>query len=486
MTDQNSQFFAILTAVGEAKQANANALGVPWTFAQMGVGDANNSDPVPSRTQTRLINERRRAPLNQLSVDPKDASIIIAEQVIPPDVGGWWIREIGLYDTAGDLVAVANCAPSYKPLLAQGTGKTQVVRLNLVVTSTANVQLKIDPAVVLATRSYVDQLFVANAQTSSYDGTLGKLAKVGYMGWGSSYVDGPMLLGDMAGDQAIFSGLYRYSPETVGRPAFGSNYGSVMQASLSNAGGNWATQLVIDYAADAIGFRRLSGAAGWQPFIEIWHKGNLVAATQSQANSGVDDKAYLTSKTLSGVLSAQVVQATEATKGIARVATQSQTNSGVDDTTMITPKKFSAGLASLIIQATEAIAGIARVATQVQAEAGVDDSTIITPRKMRWGFQMLKAPQGYLVLPTWLGGFILQWGYASIPATSTSIPFVLSYPTACASVVCTPFNVTGYADVVELTAVLSNTGFTAVGVSSGASGVSVQSATNFHWFSIGY
>ncbi|MDU9391516.1 phage tail protein [Pseudomonas sp. zfem002] len=156
MTDQNSQFFAILTAVGEAKQANANALGVPWTFAQMGVGDANNTDPVPSRTQTRLINERRRAPLNQLTVDPKDSSIIIAEQVIPPDVGGWWIREIGLYDTAGDLVAVANCAPSYKPLLAQGTGKTQVVRLNLVVTSSANVQLKIDPAVVLATRDYVD------------------------------------------------------------------------------------------------------------------------------------------------------------------------------------------------------------------------------------------------------------------------------------------------------------------------------------------
>ena len=156
MTDQNSQFFAILTAVGEAKQANANALGVPWTFAQMGVGDANNTDPVPSRTQTKLINERRRAPLNQIKIDPANPNIIIAEQVIPPDVGGWWIRELGLYDAAGDLVAVANCAPSFKPLLTQGTGKTQVVRLHLIVTSTANVQLKIDPAVVLATRDYVD------------------------------------------------------------------------------------------------------------------------------------------------------------------------------------------------------------------------------------------------------------------------------------------------------------------------------------------
>lgn len=157
MTDQNSQFFAILTAVGEAKQANANALGVPWTFSQMGVGDANGVEPVPLRTQTRLINERRRAPLNQLKVDPDNLNIIVAEQVIPPDVGGWWIREIGLYDTAGDLVAVANCAPSFKPLLSQGTGKTQVVRLNIIVTSTANVQLKIDPSVVLATREWVTE-----------------------------------------------------------------------------------------------------------------------------------------------------------------------------------------------------------------------------------------------------------------------------------------------------------------------------------------
>lgn len=171
MTDQNSQFFAILTAVGEAKQANANALGVPWTFAQMGVGDANNTDPVPSRTQTKLINERRRAALNQIKVDPTNPSIIIAEQVIPPEVGGWWIREIGLYDAAGDLVAVANCAPSFKPLLSQGTGKTQVVRLNIVVTSTANVELKIDPAVVLATREYVDSLIVNVLPANKTPGT---------------------------------------------------------------------------------------------------------------------------------------------------------------------------------------------------------------------------------------------------------------------------------------------------------------------------
>ncbi|WP_168232303.1 phage tail protein [Pseudomonas veronii] len=160
MIDQNSQFFAILTSVGEAKQANATALGQPWTFAQMGVGDANGADPIPNRTQTRLINEWRRAAVNQVRTDPANPNIIITEQVIPADVGGKWIREIALYDADGDMVAVANCAPSFKPLLVQGTGKTQIIRMNFIVANTASVVLKIDPAIVLATREYVDTQIV--------------------------------------------------------------------------------------------------------------------------------------------------------------------------------------------------------------------------------------------------------------------------------------------------------------------------------------
>ena len=104
MIDANSQFFAILTNVGMAKLANATALGVSLEFTQMGVGDANNTDPIPSAAQTSLINEWRRQPLNQVRVDPVNAAVIIAEQIIPADVGGHWIREIGLYDAAGDLV----------------------------------------------------------------------------------------------------------------------------------------------------------------------------------------------------------------------------------------------------------------------------------------------------------------------------------------------------------------------------------------------
>lgn len=533
MTDANSQFFAILTNVGMAKQANADALGIPWKITDMGVGDANGIDPIPVASQTKLINEWRRRPLNQLKVDPNNPAVIIAEQVIPADEGGKWIREIGLYDADGDLVAVANCAPSFKPLLAQGSGRTQIVRMNFIVTNTGNITLKIDPSVVLASRAYVDAAILevlprnktageytrikvndrgvfqsgdnpdslagmgikdahtkaeiaAMQQAGPYDGTPGKIAKTGYMGWGSSYANGPQLLDNMTGAQTTYSGLYRYVPATVGRPNFGMGYGSVLQSSLSDAGGNWATQLVIDYASDAIGFRRLSGAAGWQPFLEIWHKGNLKAATQDQTNSGIDDLTFITPKKFSAGLAALIVQATEAIKGVARVATQSQTDAGVDDTVFVTPKKFAAGVASLVTQATETVAGIARAATQGQADAGADDTTFITPKKLRWGFQILKATNGYVVFPTWLGGLIIQWGYSSIPIGSTVVPFPLSYPNGCFGVQVTTANMTGAADVVELTTTPSKVSFSAVGVTSGTSGTPLQIASNFYWLSIGH
>lgn len=184
MIDANSQFFAILTNVGMAKQANADALGIPWKLTEMGVGDANLTDPIPSATQTQLIREWRRRPLNQLKIDPVNPAVIIAEQVIPADEGGFWIREIGLYDADGDLVAVANCAPSFKPVLSQGSGRTQVVRMNFIVSSAANITLKIDPSVVLATREYVDskvleELYKLDSKQSVRAATTANIALVG-------------------------------------------------------------------------------------------------------------------------------------------------------------------------------------------------------------------------------------------------------------------------------------------------------------------
>jgi hypothetical protein len=103
-----------------------------------------------------LVSERRRAPLNSFSVDPNNANVLIAEQVIPETAGGWWIREMGLFDEDGDLIFVCNTPPTYKPQLAEGSGRTQVVRMAAIVSDTASVTLKVDPSVVLATREYVD------------------------------------------------------------------------------------------------------------------------------------------------------------------------------------------------------------------------------------------------------------------------------------------------------------------------------------------
>lgn len=161
-------FFGILTKIGEAKEARAKALGLPVVITEMEVGDGgSDAPPAPDREQTTVVGTKRRAPINRSFVDPGNASWLVIEQVIPEQVGGWWIRQLGLRDADGDLVAVANCPPTYKPLLAEGSARTQVVRIVLQVSSAANFELKVDPSVVLATRQYVD------------DGLLQKLDKTG-------------------------------------------------------------------------------------------------------------------------------------------------------------------------------------------------------------------------------------------------------------------------------------------------------------------
>lgn len=161
MANAQTQFGGFLTNVGVVKQTNANALQIPWKITRMELGDAGGEpalfpDPTPSPTQTALINVVYDAPLNSLYPSPDDPGVLIAELVLPPNVGGWWIRETALRDEDGDLIAVAAPAPSYKPLLVQNTGRTQTIRMHVVVGNTANIQLKIDPSVVLATRAQVE------------------------------------------------------------------------------------------------------------------------------------------------------------------------------------------------------------------------------------------------------------------------------------------------------------------------------------------
>lgn len=157
-----ADFYAIPTNVGEAKLANALALSVPIALTQIAVGDGEGTGaqgtPLPDPEQTALLSEKRRAAINLLEQDPANANVLIAEQVIPENVGGWWIREMGLFDQDGDLIAVCNTPPTYKPVLSSGSGRTQVVRMQIIVTDVAAVTLKVDPSVVLATRGYANNL----------------------------------------------------------------------------------------------------------------------------------------------------------------------------------------------------------------------------------------------------------------------------------------------------------------------------------------
>lgn len=152
-----AKYHALLTHRGAAKLANATALGRSWEITHMAVGDGGGTLPTPLPSQTQLLNERHRAAINSLTLDPSQANHVIAELIIPATAGGWWVREIGLLDKDGDLIAVANCAETYKPLRQEGSGRTQIIRMILIVSNTAAVTLKHDPAVVLVTRHYADK-----------------------------------------------------------------------------------------------------------------------------------------------------------------------------------------------------------------------------------------------------------------------------------------------------------------------------------------
>ncbi|HBX2557739.1 phage tail protein [Klebsiella pneumoniae] len=151
------KYIAILTPAGEAKLAAAALTGEPVGFSHMGVGDGGGTLTQPYATQTGLINELYRAPLNRLVIADSGANIIRAEMVMFPQVGGFWLREAALYDDEGVCLALANLPPSYKPLLAEGSGRQQALNLWIAVNNTADVQLMTDPAVIIASVAEVER-----------------------------------------------------------------------------------------------------------------------------------------------------------------------------------------------------------------------------------------------------------------------------------------------------------------------------------------
>ncbi|MEH5619283.1 phage tail protein [Enterobacter cloacae] len=168
------KYKTVITKAGAIKLAAATLPdGKKVNLTAMAVGDGGGTLPVPDPNQTKLVKEVWRHALNKISQDRKNKNYVVAELLIPPETGGFWMRELGLYDDTGTLIAVGNMAESYKPALAEGSGRAQTVRMVIMVSDIESVELTIDTTTVMATQDYVDDKLAEHEQSRRHpDATL--------------------------------------------------------------------------------------------------------------------------------------------------------------------------------------------------------------------------------------------------------------------------------------------------------------------------
>jgi hypothetical protein len=272
-----ADFYTILTSTGRAKLANAQVTGVPVSLTHMAVGDGENGAYyLPSEAQTTLKHEVWRGAINSLYVDPQNPNWIVAELVIPDTVGGFYIREVGLFDAAGALIAVGKFPESYKPTLPSGSNKQLYVRMILEVSNTSTVTLLVDPSVVLATRQYVDQK--VTDEINKLDGKQSvRVATTGAIALnGLQTIDGVVLVGGdrvLVKDQAaaLENGIYIAAAGAWARAADADAAIEVtpglfvaVEQGTANADSLWqlVTDAPITLGTTALAWEMVSGKAG--------------------------------------------------------------------------------------------------------------------------------------------------------------------------------------------------------------------------------
>lgn len=430
MANSTSQFGGFLTNIGIAQQANNAALGLPWNITHMLIGDAGGEpaqtpDPTPKPTQTALVRQVYRAQLNALYQSPADPGVLVAELVLPPEIGGWWIRELALEDAQGNFIAVASPAPSYKPLLQQGSGRTQTIRMHVVFGNVANITLKIDPSIVLATRDYVDK---AREAAELYARNLLKEHL----------------------DAADPHPQYTTEPEVLALIAAGMNsldskqsvlYTTVGNINLSGlavqAGGDWPTGLppgarvlVKDQTAAAANGLYAAGSNAWVRTADADASSEVTPGMLVTVETGATFADTTWELTTNGpIVLGSTPLAFELTA--AMTATQADAEGGTNNLRRMTALRVFQAIRSAAANASETLRGVLRIGTQSEVNAGVLDDVVVTPKKMRLGFSVSLTTNGYLIFPSWLGGLIVQWMTTSHAGESIAATLPVAFPDTC-------------------------------------------------------
>lgn len=292
-------YFAIPTNAGLAKIANALALGIPLKITAMAVGDGGGQAVTPDPAMTTLPGEKRRAPLNTLFQDPLNPAQLVAEQIIPENVGGWWIRCVSLYDETGTMIAIANSPDTYKPQLSEGSGRTQTIRMVLIVSDTSAVELKIDPSVVLATRKYVDEGIATEIKNLNHKASVKVATTSACQLSGLQVIDGISLT---SGDRVLVhlqglakeNGIYVVADEQWKRAADADSNSSVNSGLLVSVeqgslhrGSLWqlVTPSQIILGSSGLIFERISGktgvAAGSYNRVTVGERGEILSGSDT-------------------------------------------------------------------------------------------------------------------------------------------------------------------------------------------------------------
>ncbi|MEZ0190758.1 phage tail protein [Ralstonia solanacearum] len=357
-------FFIVPTAAGDAKDANAKALGQARKYTHIAVGDGGGALPTPDRARTALVNECYRAQINAIWQDQTNPGQFVAELVIPESVGGWWIRELGLIDADGTLTYYGNCPETYKPKLAEGSGRTQSIRMVVLSASGAAVEVKIDPAIVLATRQYVDDKVAA--ELNKLDGkqsvrvaTTAAIAKNGLQ-----TIDGVALA---AGDRVLVK-------DQAAAPAENGIYVA--------AAGIWTRAADADQALEVTPGMLVpveEGAANGDSLWQLATNGPITIGATGLAFELVGGKTGVTAGTYRSVT----------------VNTRGQVTGGTNPTTLA-----GYGIADAVTAAQGLAAGIGADLATTNKAVG-DLNALVTPGEYYYTSDNANAPSGHGVLKVW-------------------------------------------------------------------------------------